>query len=243
VNGAAWGGVRNSNHFGATAYYVLQIARQGMVGIAVTNSPPAMAPWGGRAPLLGTNPIAIAVPSDAEPLVIDMATSLVAKGRILLAQTAGETTIPAGWALDAHGRPTTDVAEALKGTVAPLGAHKGSGLALMIDILAGALTGAAMATGLGQLHSNQDKRQGLGHLFGAIDIDQLVPLTEFTRRVGELAAVVRATQPAEGVERIYLPGELETETRRRRLEHGVPLADGVKVSLESLAAELGISFP
>src|SRR5207249_156967 len=141
-----WVAVRNSNHFGATAYYALLAAREGLIGIALTNSPPAMAPWGGRDPLFGTNPIAIAAPTDGDPLVIDMATSLVAKGRIVLAQQAGQTEIPAGWALDSEGRPTRDAAEALKGTVTPLGGHKGSGLALMIDLLCGALAGAAMAT-------------------------------------------------------------------------------------------------
>ena len=243
INGSAWAGVKNSNHFGASAYYALLIARRGMVGLTITNSPPAMAPWGGRVPLFGTNPLAIAVPSDDEPLVIDMATSLVAKGRIVLAQTSGQTEIPAGWALDAQGRPTTSTDEALRGTVMPLGGHKGSGLAIMIDILCGALTGAGMATGLNQLHGNQSAGQGLGHLFGAIDIDQLVPLTEFKKRVGELARQVRATERGEGVERIFLPGEIEAETRRRRLDEGIPISAGVEASLRSLADELGISFP
>ncbi len=241
-NGAAWVGVRHSNHFGASAYYALLAAQQGMVGLALTNSPPAMAPWGGREPLLGTNPLALAVPTDEEPLVLDMATSLVAKGRIVLAQASGQTEIPAGWALDARGQPTRSVAEALQGTVMPLGGHKGSGLALLIDLLCGALTGAAMATGIGQLHGNLDRPQGIGHLLGAIDIDQMVPLTEFRRRAGELARQVRAAPRAEGVERIFTPGELEAETRRRRLAEGIPLSEGVRRELQALAAELGLSF-
>jgi LDH2 family malate/lactate/ureidoglycolate dehydrogenase len=242
LNGAAWVGLKNSNHFGASAYYALLAARQGMVGIVFTNSPPAMAPWGARAPLLGTNPIAIAAPTDGEPLVVDMATSLVAKGRIVLARASGQREIPEGWALDAQGRPTRDVEAALAGTVLPLGGHMGSGLALMIDLLCGALTGAAMATGIGQLHGNADQPQRIGHLFGAIDIDQMVPLVEFTRRAGELARQVRAAERAEGVERIFLPGEIEAETRRRRLEQGIPLAESARTAFRALAAELDLSF-
>ncbi len=242
TNGTAWIGVRNSNHFGASAYYSLLAARQGMIGITFTNSPPAMAPWGGREPLLGTNPLAIAAPTDGEPLVIDMATSLVAKGRIVLAGASGETQIPDGWALDAHGQPTRDPVEALRGTVTPLGGHKGSGLALAIDLLCGALTGAAMATGIGSLHGNLERPQSIGHLFGVIDIDQMVPLTQFTRRAGDLVRQARAAERAEGVERIFVPGEIEAETRRRRLTDGIPIPGGVRTSLQALAAELDLPF-
>jgi LDH2 family malate/lactate/ureidoglycolate dehydrogenase len=242
VNGTSWVAVRNSNHFGATAYYALLAAREGMIGIALTNSPPAMAPWGGREPLFGTNPIAIAAPTDEESLVIDMATSLVAKGRIILAQQAGQREIPDGWALDAEGRPTRDVAAALQGTVMPLGGHKGSGLALMIDLLCGALAGAAMSTGIGGLHGNPDQPQRIGHLFGAIDIDQMVPLVEFRRRAGELVRQVHAARPAQDVSGIFVPGEIEWQTRRRRLEQGIPLPEGVRHGLVELGAELGIPF-
>jgi len=241
-NGSAWAAVKNSNHFGASAHYALLAARQGMIGIAFTNSPPAMAPWGGRTPLLGTNPLAIAAPTDDEPLVVDIATSLVAKGRIVLAQQRGEHELPEGWALDAEGRPTRDVAAALAGTVMPLGGHKGSGLALMIDLLCGALAGAAMTTGIGQLHGNADQPQRIGHLFGAIDVDQMVPLSEFTRRAGELARQVRAVERAEAVERVFVPGEIEAETRRRRLEQGIPLPAATRRAFQALAAELDLVF-
>ena len=133
--------VRNSNHYGTAAYYAMMALAHDMIGVSITNSPPLMAPWGGRKGFLGTNPLSIAVPAGEErPFVFDMATSVVARGAVILAAKRGDA-IPPTWAMNKDGEPTTDAKAALEGAVLPLGGHKGFGLAMAIDILAGVLAG------------------------------------------------------------------------------------------------------
>jgi LDH2 family malate/lactate/ureidoglycolate dehydrogenase len=133
--------IRNTNHIGILAFYTLMAAEEGMVGLAMSNSAPSMSPWGGADPFFGTNPISIAIPCGSEPpVVLDMSSSVVARGKIRKAQRMKES-IPLGWALDQEGSPTTDPDAAMKGTLLPIGGPKGYGLALMIDVLAGLLSG------------------------------------------------------------------------------------------------------
>ncbi|MBI4493962.1 MAG: Ldh family oxidoreductase [Chloroflexi bacterium] len=240
--GAAWAGVRHSNHFGACAYYTLMAAQSDHVGIAMTNSPPAMAPWGGVTPYLGTNPLSIALPAEAEPVVLDMATSVAARGHIILAAARGEATIPPGWALDARGRPTTDTREALAGLAMPLGGHKGYGLAMAIEALCGLLTGAAFGPGIGSLSREFQRPQDVGHLFGALDVGRMVPLEAFKARLGQMCRELRACTLAEGFERIYVPGEIEAEQRQRRLREGIPVPEPIREEFRALGSELGIAF-
>lgn len=242
-HGAAWAGIRHSNHFGACAYFAMQAARQDMVGIALTNGPADVAPWGSRQAYLGTNPICIAAPTeDGDPLIVDMATSVVARGHILLAQMRGDRTIPEGWAMDASGTPTTDTIAALGGTVLPMAGHKGYALSFMIDVLCGVMTGSAFGPHVGRLYSALDRPQDIGHLLGAIDIGRLVPVPEFKRRLSEMCREIRASELAEWAERIYVPGEIESEQRKTRETEGIPIADGIRQELSAVARDLGIDF-
>ena len=241
--GSCWAGVRNSNHFGATAYFTTMAADAGMVGLGMTNGPAAMAPWGGAKAYMSTNPFSIAVPSSEGSVIMDMATSVVARGHILLASTRGDKTIPPGWALDKEGRPTTDTQEALEGTVMPMAGYKGAVISMMIDILSGALTGASFGTHIGPLYGKLDTKQDIGHLFGVLDIDKMIPLPSFKDRLAQMIREVKATPLAAGATAIYAPGEIEQTKKERRLVEGIPIPDGVRREFEETAAELGISFP
>jgi LDH2 family malate/lactate/ureidoglycolate dehydrogenase len=241
--GSCWAGVRNSNHFGATAYFTTMAADAGMVGLGMTNGPAAMAPWGGAKAYMSTNPFSIAVPSNEGPVILDMATSVVARGHILLASTRGDKTIPEGWALDKEGRPTTDTQAALEGTVMPMAGYKGAVISMMIDVLSGTLTGASFGTHIGPLYGKLDKKQDIGHLFGVIDIAKMIPLPSFKDRLAQMIREVKATPLAAGASAIYAPGEIEATKKARRLVEGIPIPDGVRREFEETAADLGISFP
>ncbi len=241
--GSCWAGVRNSNHFGATAYYTLMAAEADMVGLGMTNGPASMAPWGGSEPYMSTNPLSIAVPGNDGPVVIDMATSVVARGHILLASTRGDTTIPEGWALDKEGRPTTDTQAALDGTVMPMAGYKGAVISMMIDILSGALTGASFGPHIGPLYGKLDKKQDIGHLLGVIDVGKMIPVPFFKERLAQMCQEIKAVPLATGSSGIFIPGEIEAGKRARRLAEGIPIAPGVVRELEGVAADLGISVP
>jgi LDH2 family malate/lactate/ureidoglycolate dehydrogenase len=241
--GSAWVSVRNSNHFGACAYWAMMANREGMVGFATTNGPANMAPWGGVTPFTSTNPLAFAVPAgNGRSIVVDMATSVAAKGKIFLAAKRGKP-LPEGWALDKRGRPTTDPRAAIDGLVMPLGGHKGYALALMIDILSGILSGADFGPHVGKLYGDYDRGQNIGHLFGAIDISRFVPLAEFTARADQLADEVRSVELADGVSRVFVPGEIEDEATAKRLKDGIPIPEAVVQDFTKLGNDLGVPFP
>ncbi|MGH9339219.1 MAG: Ldh family oxidoreductase [Acidobacteriota bacterium] len=241
-SGAAWAGVRHSNHFGAAAYFSLMAARSGRIGIAMTNGPPNMPPWGGSRPYLSTNPISIALPAEGEPVVLDMATSVVARFQIIRAATRGDTALPEGWALDERGRPTTDPKEALEGFAMPMGGHKGYGLSLMIDALCGVLAGGAFGPDVGSLQRRFDRPQDVGHMFAAIDVARMIPLPEFSSRLARMCSELHQIEPAQGFERVYVPGEIEAEQRRRRLKEGIPVDETAWQRLREVAQELKISL-
>ena len=240
--GACWAGVRHSNHFGATAYFTMMAAAEDMVGIGMTNGPAAMAPWGGARAYMSTNPISFAVPGEDQPVVFDMATSVAARGHILLASTKGQQTIPDGWALDKEGRPTTSTQAALEGTVTPMAGYKGYVLSMMIDILCGCLTGSAFGPHLGPLYGQFERPQDIGHLFGVIDVKRMVPVEEFKTRLGQMCREIKATPLAAGSSGIYIPGEIEAGKRARRLQEGIPIAEGVRREFLEVARELDIRF-
>ena len=241
--GSAWVSVKNSNHFGACAYWAMKASRAGMVGFSTSNGAANMAPWGGVAPFTSSNPLAFAVPAGSgRSIVLDMATSVVAKGKIFLAAKQGKA-LPEGWALDNRGRPTTDPRAAIDGLVMPLGGHKGYALALMLDILSGILSGAAFGPHIGQQYGDFDRSQNIGHLFSAIDVSCIVPLAEFIARVDQLANEIHAAETADGVTRIYVPGEIEDETREKRLKEGIPLPWAVVEDFAKLGDDLGTPFP
>ncbi len=235
--GTAFVAVRNSNHFGTAAYYLIPAVRKQMIGFVVTNGPGVMAVWGGRTRAVGTNPIAFGVPARTErPIVLDMATSVVARGKLVFANLKGET-IPEGWAVDPEGNPTRDPAVALKGALLPVGGPKGSGLALVIEMLCGLLAGGAVLDEIGELYNNPHSLQGACHLFGALDIAAFEEVDRFLDRMDKLIRDVRALPRMPGVDRIYLPGEPEWIAKEQRTGTGIPLPPALFEELMGLAKE------
>lgn len=243
TTGAAWVGVRKSNHFGTCAFFTNRIAAEGMIGVAFTNTAARMAPWGGTVPHLGTNPLCFSVPRrTGGPLSVDLATSVAARGAVLLAASRGQP-IPEHWTLDREGRPTTDPQAALDGTVRPMANHKGSALALIIDVLSGVLTGAAWGRGVGRLLEDLDRPQNVGHLIGAIDIARFLPLDQFLDRLEQFGGELLRSPTAEGVERILLPGDREAETVECRRREGISMAEPLRQRLVLLGRRLGVAPP
>jgi LDH2 family malate/lactate/ureidoglycolate dehydrogenase len=231
--------VRNSNHFGAAAYYAMMAAQEGQIGFATTDAEPTMAPWGGLKLVVGNNPLAFAAPVDDEfAVVLDMAQSVVAWGKIFLAAQRGEK-IPAGWAVTPDGEATEDPVQAMAGFLQPVGQHKGYGLALMMEILSGVLSGAVFGASMPPME-DPTASQGHGHFFLAIEISHFMPLMEFKQRMSRLVAEQRYVPLAPGVERIFLPGEIEYEKKKRRLQSGIPLEPYIIESLTALGRDMGL---
>jgi LDH2 family malate/lactate/ureidoglycolate dehydrogenase len=222
--------VRNSTHCGAMAYYALQAVERRAIGFAVTNAGINMMPTGGREKLVGNNPLAYAIPTGrAAPLVLDMATSVVAGGKLDVARLRGEP-IPLGWALDKDGQPTTDPVAARQGALLPMAGPKGYGLAVVLDVLCGVLSGGRFAKGLGM--------PGSSHFFEVYQIEAFTPYEDFLERMGALVDQLHACPPAEGSSGVVLPGEPEHYLRQRRLEEGLPLEDILAGELNALATSL-----
>ena len=241
-HGTGFVGVCHSNHFGAAAYYVEKAIDQGCIGVAISNAPPNMAPFGGRKRFLGTNPIAIGIPAGKEsPLIFDASTSVVARGKIIVAAHRKQP-IPEGWAIDPEGVPTTDADQALAGAVLPFGGPKGSAISFIVDILCGVLTGAAFAVHLNTLE-NLNAVQNVGHMFAAIRTDIFLSAEEFKQRMDAILGLLKASPAAPGLERVLLPGELEVQQESRNREQGIPLADEIAAQLAQLGEELGVKFP
>jgi LDH2 family malate/lactate/ureidoglycolate dehydrogenase len=242
VTGIGAVSVAHSNHFGVAGYFVDRAARAGAIGIAMTNASPAMAPHNTTVPLLGTNPLAIGIPAASRPaIVLDMSSSLVARGKIRRAFMQGETSIPAGWAYDADGRPTTDPAAALRGLLTPIGGPKGAGLSLVIDILSGVLSGTG-STGEVANITDVSRPSGTGHLLIALDIAHFLGRDGFETAVDAIIDRIKAL-PAATSGAVYLPGEIEHDMHQRALEDGVALAPDVVEELHRLGDRYGITPP
>jgi LDH2 family malate/lactate/ureidoglycolate dehydrogenase len=212
-HGLAAVAVRNAFHFGTAGRYARMLADEGCVGIVMSNTRPLMPPPGGAQAMVGNNPIAIAVPSAGEhPVEVDMALSATAMGKIRLAAAAGDS-IPAGWAVDADGQPTTDPVAAIKGMLLPAAGPKGFGLAFMIDLLCGGLADGAIGADVRPLYGNPADPYRCSHFFLAIDVGHFPAGSRFAERVRDRAVDVRASRRAPGTERIYAPGELAFATR------------------------------
>lgn len=227
--GAGVCAVRRSNHLGAMGFYVDRAARDGVIALGFSNTPPAMAPPGAKLPFLGTNPIAAAFPTLDSPVVIDLATSQVARGRILKAARLGEA-IPSGWGLDATGRSTTDPAEAINGSLAPLGGAKGFALATMVEALTGVLAGAAVGPQVGGTYLNSDRESEVGHCFVAIDAEAIAP--GFAGRMTALAQAIRSLEPIDAQRPVRVSGDRRLREANARRADGVELADDLVAELE-----------
>jgi ureidoglycolate dehydrogenase (NAD+) len=245
ATGIGYAGVRNSCHFGAAGAYALQAARAGLIGLAVSNDKPSVSVPGSRRPVLGSNPFAYAVPCGGDrPIFMDIATSAVAGGKIYQAQIFGRQ-IPADWLIDSEGVPTTDPnGYPETKTLVPMAAHKGYGLALFIEVLSAALTGAALTNRVGSwMADDPSLPTNHGAAFIAINVGSMVALRSFKRNIDRVIGEIRGAPLAKGAQRIYLPGEIEWEKRDRALKHGLELPSDVVASLEGLAADLQIQLP
>jgi LDH2 family malate/lactate/ureidoglycolate dehydrogenase len=230
--------VRNSNHFGTAAYFTRMAARDGCVAILATNASPAMAPWGGRRKTVGTNPWSIAAPAgEHDVMVMDIANTAVARGKVYLARQRGEP-IPPGWAIDADGAPTTDPTAAIAGVILPMAGHKGYAISLMMDVLSGVLTGSAFGAAVGGPYQFE-RRSGCGHLFIALDVAAFGDPDGFARRMEQLVAEVRSVPLAQGFDQVFFPGELEDRAAREHLQAGLSLPRQTVEDLRRLADTTG----
>jgi LDH2 family malate/lactate/ureidoglycolate dehydrogenase len=221
--------VQRSNHLGAAGFYVNLAASEGLIALALGNTPPAMAPPGGRTALLGTNPIAAGFPTLDAPVVVDMATSQVARGRLLKAAHAGGP-IPTGWARDEKGRETNDAAAALNGTMVPLGGAKGFALALLVEALSGVLAGSAVGPEVGGTVAASDRESNVGHCFMVLDPEAFGG--GFAERMGALAELIRAAEPLDPDVPVRLPGDRRRQEVEERRVAGIELPDTLVGELE-----------
>src|SRR5712691_4505646 len=244
--------VRNTNHYGIAGYYVLEALERDLIGWAMTNTTKLVTPLWGAERMLGTNPIAIAFPGKEEPpIVVDMATSAAAYGRIEIARRRGEP-IPEGWAIDSQGRSTTNPDGMVDGgALLPLGSdrdrggHKGYGLAIMVDVLCGVLSGAnwgpfAPPFALRQEIPKRSVGKGIGHFFGAMRIDGFMDGDSFKRQIDDYVRVFHATKPAPGTNGPLIPGDPEREMEQLRRKNGVPLILPVVEELRVISKKTGI---
>ncbi len=240
--GIGYVGVFNSCHFGAAGYYAAMAAAEDMIGLAMANDTPSVTAPGASGRVTGSNPLAYAVPTGSgPPILLDMATSTVAGGKVAAAHVLGRT-IPQGWVIGLDGQPTTDPAAFLAGgALTPMGGHKGYGLALLIESLSAVLTGAAITRQVVPwLVGDPSVPTGHGAAFIAVNIGAMIPIDDFKRRVDALVDEIRQVPRAESSDRVYLPGEIEWERRQAALAEGIRLPEDVLRSVLELARELGI---
>jgi LDH2 family malate/lactate/ureidoglycolate dehydrogenase len=234
--------VRNSNHFGAAAWFAELATRADMVGFAFTiGGINHMVPWGGAEAMLGNNPFAVAFPVRGKaPIVLDMACSVAARGKIIVAAKEGRP-IPADWAVDRNGQPTTDARAALDGFVAPVGGPKGYALTLTIGLLSTMLSGAFFGSEVTHMYEDFENPQNIGHLFGVLPVATFEDMGVYFDRIAKAGVDVRGVKRAPGVDRIHLPGEREALLAARRREEGVPVGIETLRELAALAAPAGVA--
>ncbi len=234
---------RNVTHTGMVGFYPMMAAQRGLIGLSCNNGPTILPPFGGKTPTLATNPISVAVPSKREnPIVLDMATSVVAAGKLRQAGKKGAP-IPADWALDRDGAPTTDPNEAIfHGFLQWAGGYKGFGLATVVEVLGGVLSGGLFGTDVPSMKDFGKEPLVTSAFYLCLDPALFMPLDEFRARVTRLIAMVKASERAAGVEEVYIAGEIEFKRKADRLQHGIPLSDVVYAELRDLAATAGVPF-
>lgn len=244
TSGLSWVGVRNGGHIGALAYWAMMALEHNMIGICTTSTTPVMAAWGSREKTAGNTPIAIAAPTGSEmPLVLDMALSVAARGNLFIASRQKKQ-IPDGWAIDAEGVPTNDPDAALLGSVLPIGTYKGSGLAMMIEVLTGVLMGTNFGTDKGQLvPPDLEKPLGLTHLFIALPIENFIPLDLFKTRIDELIRQVKESAVSRNIAEVLVPNDKEFRNEQIRRVKGVPLNQVTADELRGFSGKYDIPCP
>jgi LDH2 family malate/lactate/ureidoglycolate dehydrogenase len=240
VHGLAIVTVRHAFHFGTAAFWTRQVAALGMVGFALSNTRPLMPAPGGAQRVVGNNPMSIAFPSaEGLPLVVDMAMSATAMGRIRIAEAKG-LPIPEGWATDDAGVPTTSAAAAIKGLLLPAAGPKGFGLAVAIDLLCGALSGGAIGSSVKPLYGNAAQHYDCSHAFIVIDASRANGEQGIAGQVTSFANEIRASTPASDTTQIYAPGDLERARRAQRLT-SLPLSRALVAQIDALAEKAGLT--
>lgn len=235
--GIGWVMARNSNHYAHAGFYAVMAAEAGMVGMTASSGEPVVAPWGGTKAFFTNNPLAIAAPNGAQPVVVDLATSVAARGQILLAARTGRA-IPEGWAVDAEGEPTTDPKAALAGSVLPMAGAKGYALILGLEILTGILAGGAFAPNVGSQHSGNGAAS-IGQFFAAIDPTAIMGEDDFASRMEQMTGALGEAPSRKG-ETIRLPGARRNDVARQRAEEGIPLPPEILAELHALADDFGL---
>lgn len=242
-HGVATVAVREATHLGALGSYTRRMAEAGHIALCFQNGPTIVPPFGGVTPIFSTNPLSYAIPTATEPtIVFDIATTAVAGNKLLLAKKRGDSSIPDGWANDEQGRPTTDTAAASVWNLQWFGGHKGYGLGLLVEVMAGVLAGSSYGRTEGtasEVHGRE--RVAKGFTMIALDPAAFLGQDEFRRRTDELIADIRSSEPAAGVDRVWLPGELEHHRRLERERDGIPLPSAIVEELNALALNHGIA--
>jgi ureidoglycolate dehydrogenase (NAD+) len=244
VSGIGFAGLCNSCHFGAAGCYASLAADAGMIGISMCNDTPTVTVPGARGSVLGSNPVAYAVPAGEQLVLLDIATSTVAGGKVFSAAALGES-IPVGWIVDEQGRPATDPSTfPAKSTLTLMAAHKGYGLALLAEILSGVLTGAAVAGSvLSYAYDDPSKPTNHGASFVAIQIEALMARAEFDKRMQSPIDEIKNAPKVAGVQHILIPGEREQKHKAKALEEGVNLPEDVLDKLIEVSASSGVALP
>ena len=244
VSGIGFAGLSNSCHFGAAGCYASLAADAGMIGISMCNDTPTVTVPGARGSVLGSNPVAYAVPAGEQLVLLDIATSTVAGGKVFSAAALGES-IPVGWIVDEQGRPATDPSTfPAKSTLTLMAAHKGYGLALLAEILSGVLTGAAVAGSvLSYAYDDPSKPTNHGASFVAIQIEALMARAEFDKRMQSPIDEIKNAPKVAGVQHILIPGEREQKHKAKALEEGVNLPEDVLDKLIEVSASSGVALP
>lgn len=239
--GVAWVGAFNSNHAGPANLYARMPLEHDMIGIyGAVGSANHLPPWGGTEMLLSTNPIAIAVPSSQRPpVVLDMATTVAAYGKVKTKLQRGES-MPEGWMIDKQGNPLTDPAKAAEGFLLPIGGAKGYGLALMLGVLAGTLNGAAFGRDVVDFNAEPGRTTNTGHFVCALDIGAFIDVATFKTKIDEVWAEMKSSPTLPGIDEIRLPGERSDKVREDRAANGIPIGSELDQALREVAAELSI---
>lgn len=233
-------GVRQSNHYGISAYYCEKAADHGFISILLTNGPPATPPFGGKEPYFGTNPIAFGMPRKNRPhIIVDMATSVAARGKIIRAAQKDEP-IPEGWALDQGGYPTRDAKAALAGVLLPIAGPKGYALSLAVEHLAGVLTGAGYGKGVAWQYSASEEPANVGHFMVIIKADSFIEEAEYEERTETFVSEIKNLSLAPGFETIKLPGEREWEREQAILAQGISMDTELMEQYSSIAESLSL---
>jgi LDH2 family malate/lactate/ureidoglycolate dehydrogenase len=239
-HGIAAVGVRMSNHFGTCMYYTRIGALEGCVMLLTTNGGPAMAPWGGRKKIIGTNPWSVATPAGKHPpFLMDMANTGVARGKIYLAHNKRQP-IPEGWAIDKDGAPTTDPQAAIEGIVLPMAGHKGYAIAMMVDVLSGVLTGSGFLSDVHSPYKTAEK-SNCGHFMIAVNIEALQPLAQFNARMEQYIAELKSVPLAKGHDEVFYPGEIEANNDIANRRDGLLLPADTLENLASIARDSGLT--